>query len=201
MPLSAGNKQRRRKRPSSNTSGGSASVVDSLIVKIQRHMDSEHWRQVDVFRMIDVDGSGTLSAVELHRALAQMDGDAPTRSEVDALLSAVDENGNGTVSIEEFFNYFKRARRMTSGPGFVQIAPVRGSQGKSFKPQRTETTDTEEDPLECKLQKANDENYLLQMQLTKLQSTLKKNSVQAGYSTGMARCFCWVPAVAVRTTI
>jgi hypothetical protein len=162
----------------------SASVVAGLIEKIQRHMHTEHSRQIDVFHKMDADGSGTLTAVELHRALAQMEGDAPTRSEVDALLQAVDENGNGTVSIEEFFNYFKHARRSaTPGKvaGAVRIATTPAAAGKapssSSKPQRRASSsgkDNEAEQLERRLRNANDENYLLQMQLTKLQATLKK---------------------------
>ena len=190
VPLSAGSKRTsarqrsgggQKKRTSAAENAGTAAskaVVEGLIEKIQRHMDAEHWRQVDVFRMMDTDGSGTLSAVELHRALAQMRGDAPTRSEVDALLRAVDENGNGTVSIDEFFNYFRHARRMSHGSNFVQSAATHvpmGGEAKQPKSHRsTSNKDTQEDALERQLQQATDENYLLQMQLSKLQSTLKK---------------------------
>ncbi len=125
VPLSTGGKQRRRSSGAATLgnagTAAAASVVVELIDKIQRYMDTEHWRQVDVFRMMDADGSGTLSAVELHRALSQMQGDAPTRSEVDALLHAVDGDGNGTVSIEEFFNYFKRTRRTLHGANPVRV--------------------------------------------------------------------------------
>ena len=153
-----------------------AAVVDELIAKIQRHMQTSHSRQIDVFHEIDSDGSGTLTAVELHRALAQMDGDSPTRTEVDALLRAVDANDNGTVSIEEFFNYFKHAKRGHVAPGNGNGGPVRvattpmlsrGGGGKK-------AAEKEAEQLERKLRTANDENYLLQMQLGKLQSTLKK---------------------------
>jgi len=56
-----------------------SAAVDQLFARIQRHMHSEYSRQVDVFREIDTDDSGTLTAVELQRALSQMEGgSAPT---------------------------------------------------------------------------------------------------------------------------
>ena len=175
----------RAKRAANAGKHAAASVVDDLIAKIQRHMQTEHSRQIDVFHSMDSDGSGTLTAVELHRALAQMEGDAPTRAEVDALLRAVDANGNGTVSIEEFFTYFKHAKRPYatpgkdgSGGGPVRVATtpsmVSRSSGGGSGGGKKAAAEKEAQQLERKLRSANDENYLLQMQLTKLQSTLKQ---------------------------
>lgn len=101
--------------PRSRALGGGpmeSAAVDQLFARIQRHMHSEYSRQVDVFREIDTDDSGTLTAVELQRALSQMEGGgAPSRADVDALLRAVDEDGSGTVTLDEFFDFFKHARR------------------------------------------------------------------------------------------
>ncbi|KAH3852884.1 hypothetical protein DPMN_095405 [Dreissena polymorpha] len=55
----------------------------------------------DVFRLLDVDGSGYLDSQELETALKHMGVDI-TKEEVDELVKKIDQDGNGTVDMFEF---------------------------------------------------------------------------------------------------
>ena len=60
-----------------------------------------------LFRLMDVDKSGQLSREEFHHACAILNecggsGNQITNDEVDALLGAMDRNGDGMVSFNEF---------------------------------------------------------------------------------------------------
>ena len=174
-----------RERAIKSLSRDQGAVVENLVHKIQRQMHDEHSRQIDVFHQMDVDGSGQLDARELHRALGQLPGVAPTKAEVAALVAALDADGSGTVSIEEFFAYLKHAKRMQSnlrvGPKHAVGTPA--SQKKAARvPIGATPSKAKGGPprveMEQQLQAANSENYLLQMQLTKLQSTLKQTQTK-----------------------
>lgn len=53
------------------------------------------------FEHFDKDGSGTISAEELHQVLNKM-GRNYSSDEIDAMIARVDADGSGTISIDEF---------------------------------------------------------------------------------------------------
>lgn len=50
---------------------------------------------------IEIKGSGFISADELREVLARM-GRRYTREQVDVMISSIDKDGNGQISINEF---------------------------------------------------------------------------------------------------
>ena len=54
-----------------------------------------------IFKSIDEDGSGSIDASELMRALI-LAGKRPTREQVEKLLAKHDADGNGTLEFHEF---------------------------------------------------------------------------------------------------
>ena len=57
-----------------------------------------------MFRKFDTDSSGTLSDHELKGMLGQLGVVAPD-SHVQAMMTALDTNGNGVLEFEEFCNF------------------------------------------------------------------------------------------------
>lgn len=55
----------------------------------------------NIFRMIDKDGGGDLDSDELKRALASM-GEKLTDADVKDIIQEIDDNGDGTVNMNEF---------------------------------------------------------------------------------------------------
>ena len=57
---------------------------------------------MDAFRLLDLDGNGFLGAKELLHVLVCM-GELVTTEEIDELISMLDSDGDGQVSLEEFY--------------------------------------------------------------------------------------------------
>jgi hypothetical protein len=59
----------------------------------------------ELFRRADADGSGYIDAGDLARLLTRLDGQAWTHMRAYRLLNAMDKNGDGYVSFEEFVDW------------------------------------------------------------------------------------------------
>lgn len=55
----------------------------------------------DAFAVFDTDNSGAIDRKELKRLMKKL-GQALSEAELDAMMSEVDENGDGEISFEEF---------------------------------------------------------------------------------------------------
>jgi hypothetical protein len=66
LPVMARPKSARRKR--GQTEATDRNMAESLVRKLQRHMHTEQWRQVDLFWRMD-DGTGEVTAPQMHAAL------------------------------------------------------------------------------------------------------------------------------------
>lgn len=55
----------------------------------------------DAFKVFDTDDSGAIDRKELKRLMKKL-GQQLTEAEIDAMMSEVDENGDGEISFEEF---------------------------------------------------------------------------------------------------
>ena len=80
------------------------------------------------FEVFDADKSGFIDSNELRRILANL-GEAVTSQQVRAMISKVDENGDGNIDYEEFAKARRRAaprpacapRRLTAAPIPTQV--------------------------------------------------------------------------------
>lgn len=70
-----------------------ASMMDEHDISAQR-----------MFNELDVDGNGTISLAELRTALDEKYGDMLDLENVDAIMEAVDDDGDGTIDITEFYD-------------------------------------------------------------------------------------------------
>lgn len=178
MPVMARPKSARRKR--GQTEATDRNMAESLVRKLQRHMHTEQWRQVDLFWRMD-DGTGEVTAPQMHAALRQLQM-APSRSEVGALVRRFDTDGNGRVSIAEFLRHLRHAKRdYGDADGAVSTdsgASSSGGGGGGVKARCEE--------LEGQVQSLTDENFMLQLQLSKLQRTLRntQSSLAAAQANG-----------------
>jgi Ca2+-binding EF-hand superfamily protein len=70
----------------------------------------------DSFAKVDVDGNGVLDHAEFEQVLVQIAKeigvDSPTREEVDNILDLIDENGDGTISRDEFADLIEKVFQM-----------------------------------------------------------------------------------------
>ena len=94
------------------TSTDDSSATMKAAEYIRAHMQKSQFRQLDVFHRMDADGSGELDEEELAAALAEM-GLKITEAEVQLLMGAIDTDGGGTVDIDEFLTFLKKARQPT----------------------------------------------------------------------------------------
>ena len=81
-----------------------------------------------VFADIDVDNSGALDKDELDMAARKL-GVALTQREIDAGFAAMDNDGNGEVDFDEFFEWFKELKKKdrTERGGWAQVAQIRAA--------------------------------------------------------------------------
>jgi hypothetical protein len=81
-----------------------------------------------VFADIDVDNSGALDKDELDMAARKL-GVALTQREIDAGFAAMDNDGNGEVDFDEFFEWFKELKKKdrTERSGWAQVAQIRAA--------------------------------------------------------------------------
>jgi hypothetical protein len=59
------------------------------------------------FNSYDIDHSGNLDRTEMREAMAEM-GRRPTETELDLLMQTADQDGDGTINLEEFSLYILR---------------------------------------------------------------------------------------------
>merc|ERR550514_167647 len=74
--------------------------------------DLDENRLKDIFRQIDVDGSGSIDVDELMDAMLLF-GVKATKNSAKKVLAAIDTDGNGTVELDEFLTFFSKLK----GPG------------------------------------------------------------------------------------
>ena len=60
------------------------------------------------FKMFDKDGSGVISPDEIKEVLSFGGSNALNKSQIDAIVKQVDENGDGEISFEEFCDMMKK---------------------------------------------------------------------------------------------
>ena len=80
------------------------------------------------FEVFDADKSGFIDSNELRRILANL-GEAVTSQQVSAMISKVDENGDGNIDYEEFAKARRRAapRRACAPRRLTARAPNAGA--------------------------------------------------------------------------
>ncbi|XP_002740371.1 uncharacterized protein LOC100367181 [Saccoglossus kowalevskii] len=83
---------------------GSSSSADDLTAE-------EHEKAFTVFRKIDVDHSGFLTINELRTALKET-GDV-SDEDVDKMMEAIDDDGDGVIEFNEFKQLWKAGRDAT----------------------------------------------------------------------------------------
>lgn len=71
----------------------------------------EKARLLELFKMVDVDGSGCIDKDELRYLLHKCTGSLPTDAEVTTMMRDVDSNNDGRVDFDEFAAIHARARR------------------------------------------------------------------------------------------
>merc|ERR550514_2604013 len=71
--------------------------------------DLDENRLKDIFRQIDVDGSGSIDVDELMDAMLLF-GVKATKNSAKKVLAAIDTDGNGTVELDEFLTFFSKLK-------------------------------------------------------------------------------------------
>merc|ERR1719461_2220836 len=87
-------------------SNGVLEYDELLSSRINRKLISKEERMRKVFKCLDVDGSGTLTAVEIQGALISIHPKIET-GECNDLLKEADKNGDGVIDYEEWINIFR----------------------------------------------------------------------------------------------
>ena len=68
------------------------------------------------FRKVDIDGNDRLDRAQFQQVLVQIAKeigvDSPTRQEADDILDQIDENGDGTISRQEFAELIEKVFQM-----------------------------------------------------------------------------------------
>ena len=85
-----------------------------------------------IFKAFDTDNSGKIDASELLAALRK-GGKKVSREDVDRLIAAVDENGDGEVDFDEFRAVFELAPDAVLALGLGAIVDVGGSTLKALE--------------------------------------------------------------------
>ncbi|MBB5779440.1 EF-hand domain-containing protein [Nonomuraea jabiensis] len=62
------------------------------------------------FRRFDVDGDGLLTADEIRRANEALGGQGASESEIEAFIKSADNDGDGTIGLEEFMGLVGHGR-------------------------------------------------------------------------------------------
>jgi hypothetical protein len=86
------------------------SVVSQLSLEEQEKVNAEKKekekeRVLEKFNKVDVDGSGALDSEELYQVCADL-GLQLDEEELEAALAILDENGDGSISFEEFYDWW-----------------------------------------------------------------------------------------------
>ncbi|MEU6779248.1 EF-hand domain-containing protein [Nonomuraea sp. NPDC051941] len=62
------------------------------------------------FRRFDTDGDGLLTADEIRRANEALGGQGASESEIEAFIKSADNDGDGTIGLEEFMGLVGHGR-------------------------------------------------------------------------------------------
>lgn len=92
-----------------NITASGESTTMKFAASINKAMQKSGARMMDIFNKIDKDGSGELDEGEFLEALTMM-GVKTSEAEVTLLMAAVDVDGGGTITADEFLNFLKKAR-------------------------------------------------------------------------------------------
>ena len=74
------------------------------------HYAQEIWEGLGDFEEMDANDDGIISASELRRAVHNRIGKEPSEQLMTCLITALDEDGDGEISHEEFDRFHRRAR-------------------------------------------------------------------------------------------
>jgi len=77
-----------------------------LSATVDLHSYLNESKLLAVFRQFDTDNSGSLTCENIHLAMQKLGYEVPI-SEIQAIISNVDENGDGNISYEEFKKMFE----------------------------------------------------------------------------------------------
>jgi Ca2+-binding EF-hand superfamily protein len=88
----------------------------------------------DQFEQFDVDGSGSIDAVELGNICASL-GETLSDSQLRAMIQEIDSNGNGVIEWEEYLQamYSKRQEAKRKGSGLLEFFSAKLEQVKEKK--------------------------------------------------------------------
>ena len=88
-------------------------------LKLSRALEASHWRVIDVFRKLDVDGSGEVDRDEFHRTInacvRELGG--LSAADIDSAFDAFEHDASGRVSYAEFH---RTLRRIAKESGVVE---------------------------------------------------------------------------------
>ncbi|XP_031126016.1 probable calcium-binding protein CML36 [Ipomoea triloba] len=86
---------------------GGESTPTSVLPALNREISPDEWpgvyaELVQAFKLIDRDDDGKIRKEELEALLSRVGAEPPTREELRLMLSEVDRDGDGCISLEEF---------------------------------------------------------------------------------------------------
>ena len=83
-----------------------AKLCDDTVLKVKRILRASSKGLRDIFKDFDTDGSGDISNNEFKNAIRSLKLGLTAR-EVDMLLNAIDESGDGLINWKEFSKRFE----------------------------------------------------------------------------------------------
>lgn len=91
-------------------SGREITPGGEIVAKIFEQSESGYFRVVEIFFLVDTDGSGELDRNEFEVAIDMMRMKL-TAAEIDLAFGELDEDGGGTIEIEEFMARMRREKK------------------------------------------------------------------------------------------
>ncbi|XP_068660183.1 probable calcium-binding protein CML36 [Aristolochia californica] len=99
-----------RSDPPSFGSGSSTSSSSSDLKETPKSVLQPNWcdfdsrldEVVEIFKLIDRDGDGKISRLEVEHVFRRLGVEAPTEEELSVILAEADRDGDGCISLEEF---------------------------------------------------------------------------------------------------
>eukprot|EP00049_Salpingoeca_infusionum_P016336 m.332650 g.332650 ORF g.332650 m.332650 type:complete len:1757 (-) comp16061_c1_seq5:1063-6333(-) len=102
--------------------GGSETIISNHEAQMEAIEHADHLNDeekanmlatLEVFRMFDVNGDGTISVDELRQALQSAQDDLH-EDDINELIGTIDENGDGNIDFTEFLHMMQKAREFSS---------------------------------------------------------------------------------------
>jgi len=75
----------------------------------------------EIFNLVDVDHGGSISKDELRQLMHTL-GLKPSQEEIDAMVSEIDQDGNGEIDFDEFVTVMSRKAQPSYTPEQVKAA-------------------------------------------------------------------------------